>query len=470
MQPFVTRAASLGQTMFRADGGDLPAPTETTALSWRIAAAGLLGAGLLAGERAAGAAGRRTAVVAAGLGFASWAVIVAASRRAETLDPSATGWASPAADQAHRSHVDVVIPARDEARALPTLLGDLGVQDHRDTVGQPKFTVIVVDDGSTDGTAKVAAAAARRAGLGPWFHIVSRPPGARPDGKGAALSAVPRSLLGGEAVVVLDADARIAPDFLNRSAAWVAMGTPVVTARRRVRHAEAGWLAAAQATEQTLDGLQLRARAVLGGYGELRGNGMVVSRTALDRAGGWPAGSLTEDLELSMRLAARGVPIVWAADLVASEAPTATVAALGRQRLRWAEGSIRRLFLLMPAVLRSTNLPPAAKVDLAGSAAQLILPQFLVGAALGGIRRRSLALPLSLGGMYVGVAIGLCWVGLGDEAVFDDRPMPRRARLVRSLIGGSFGTLWLVMVPVALARVATCPGPTTFEKTRDRLL
>ncbi len=470
MQPVVARTASVGRISLRADEFDLPAPTQGTSLSWRIAAAGLLGAGLVAGDRAAGAAGRRTAVAAAGLGFASWAVIVVASRRAATPDPSATGPASAAADLAHRSHVDVVIPARDEACALPSLLVDLGVQDHRDTDGQARFTVIIVDDGSTDGTAKVAAVAARRAGLGPRFNIVSRPPGARPDGKGAALSAVPRSLLGADAVVVLDADARIAPDFLRRAAAWVAMGTPVVTARRRVRHAEAGWLAAAQATEQTLDGLQLRARAAFGGFGELRGNGMVVTRDALDRAGGWPAGSLTEDLELTMRLAARGIPITWGADLVAWEAPTATMAALGRQRLRWAEGSIRRLFLLMPAVLRSANLPPAAKVDIAASAAQLILPQFLVGATLGGIRRRNLALAQILGGVYVGVAIGLSWTALGDEAVFDGMPMPRRARLARSLIGGSFGTLWLVLVPLALARVATCAGPTTFAKTRERLL
>ena len=330
--------------------------------------------------------------------------------------------------------------------------------------------MIVVDDRSTDGTAMVAAAAADRAGLGTCFHIVSRPPGARPDGKGAALAVVPGSLLGGAAIVVLDADARIAPDFLLRAAAWVASGAPATTARRRVRHADAGHLAAAQAAEQTLDGLQLRARAAFGGFGELRGNGMIITPAVLDSAGGWPAGSLTEDLELSMRLAAQGVPIAWGADLVAWEAPTATITALCRQRLRWAEGSVRRFFLLLFAVLASEDLPTAAKVDLVGSAAQLVLPQFLAGVALGGIRQRNLAVPVVLGGVYVGVATGLTWVALGQEALFDRRVMPARVRLARSALGASIETLWLVAVPLALVRIVIQKGPTTFAKTRERLL
>jgi 1,2-diacylglycerol 3-beta-glucosyltransferase len=449
---------------------DLPAPTEATPMSWRIAAVGLLIAGFFAGERAVGVAARRTTVVAAGLGFAIWAVIVAASSRAPRLDPAATGPPSLAQDSPPLPPVDVVIPARDEASAMPQLLRDLGAQDHRDLDGRPRFTVIIVDDRSTDGTAMVAAAAADRAGLGRYFHIVSRPPGARPDGKGAALAAVPRSLLGGAAIVVLDADARIAPDFLRRAAAWVAGGTPAITARRRVRHGEAGHLAAAQAAEQTMDGLQLRGRAAFGGFGELRGNGMVLTPAVLYSAGGWPAGSLTEDLELSMRLAAQGVPVAWGSDLVAWEAPTATIAALCRQRLRWAEGSVRRFFLLLLVVLASEDLPTAAKIDLVGSAAQLVLPQFLAGVALGGIRQRDLTVPVVLGGVYVGVATGLTWVALGQEARFDGRVMPARARLARSALGGSIGTLWLIAVPLAQARIVIQKGPTTFAKTRDRLL
>lgn len=448
----------------------LPASTDATPIPWRIAAAGMLGVGLLGGERATGAGARRATLTASGLGFVLWTIIVGASRRAARLDPAAARCPAPPPDAALLPRVDVVIPARDEVRALPALLRDLGAQDHRDPDGCPKFTVTVVDDRSTDRTSTVAVAAADRAGLGTCFRIVPRPPGARPDGKGAALAAVPASLLCGAAIVVLDADARLEPDFLRRAAAWVAVGTPALTARRRVRHADAGLLAAAQAAEQTLDGFQLRARAAVGGYGELRGNGMVVTPSALNAAGGWPAGSLTEDLDLATRLAVRGIPVAWAADLVVWEAPTATFAALGRQRLRWAEGSLRRFLALVPAVLASGSLPVVAKVDLIGYAIQLVLPPFFVGMAIGSIRRRRPVVPLVLGGVYVGVAGGLTWVALGEEATFDGRRMPARARLTRSMLGGSFAAHWLAVVPLALARIAIRTGPTTFERTRDRLL
>jgi hopene-associated glycosyltransferase HpnB len=49
----------------------------------------------------------------------------------------------------------VVIPARDEAEMLPLSLGSLLAQDYAG-----KLSIVIVDDGSSDGTAKVAAAMA----------------------------------------------------------------------------------------------------------------------------------------------------------------------------------------------------------------------------------------------------------------------------------------------------------------------
>jgi hypothetical protein len=51
--------------------------------------------------------------------------------------------------------VAVLIPARDEAAALPGLLADLRVQ-----TGVPRMSVTVLDDASRDGTAEVAVRAA----------------------------------------------------------------------------------------------------------------------------------------------------------------------------------------------------------------------------------------------------------------------------------------------------------------------
>ena len=95
----------------------------------------------------------------------------------------------------------VVIPARNEARALPALLADLRAQT------APAERVVVVDDASSDGTAEVAAAAG-------GVEVRRAPP--TPGGwnpktwaldSGVADAAEP-------VLVFLDADVRLAPGAL----------------------------------------------------------------------------------------------------------------------------------------------------------------------------------------------------------------------------------------------------------------
>ena len=96
---------------------------------------------------------------------------------------------------------DVVIPCRDEALALPGVLADL----------PSGFRAIVVDNGSTDGTAEVAAE------LGATVVSESRP------GYGAA---VHRGMLASTAefVAVLDGDGSMTARDLPRLLAAVRMG------------------------------------------------------------------------------------------------------------------------------------------------------------------------------------------------------------------------------------------------------
>ncbi len=357
--------------------------------------------------------------------------------------------------------ITVLVPARDEAAHLPGLLRDLGRQELAATCGPLRLRVVVIDDRSVDGTGALAEAAIRETGLD--GRVIRRD---GPGGKGDALRHVPAEAVGdARLLVVLDADARVAPDFLCRAAERLAAGDAAFTARRRILWADRFRLARLQDDEQVLDAWILAGRIGLGGAGELRGNGMAVTPEALAAAGGWPTDVLTEDLELSTALLTAGIPVAWAGDLVVEETATATPAALARQRLRWSEGSTRRFLARLPGALASRRSPRAARLELALYSGQLVLPPLVAGAAVGALVRGRIGPVGALVGAYVGAGSLLAWQAIG-------RLQPQvdpRARAGRALAVGAFSAQWILAVPVGLARIAFGPGTPTFAPTRDRL-
>ena len=360
-----------------------------------------------------------------------------------------------------RPTFSVVIVARDEAVALPRLIADLGRQTYRDVAGRLWFEVIIVDDRSSDGTGKAATEAGEAAGLGAALRIVERRGVGLADGKGAALTAAQPEICAGDIVLVLDADARLEPEFLGRAAGYFAAGSVALTARRRTLNADRGWLEGAQADEQTLDGELNRGRWAMGGCSEFRGNGIMVRRDLLVSVGGWRAAALTEDTDLSSRVAvATGRGVGWAIDAEVWEEPVTSYRALWTQRKRWAEGALRRYLEHSSAVLRSPHVGIRAKVDYATYAGQLAVPGIALGAAAGSMasRRPKSLLAMTLG--YFGASAILAWDSLRWEG-----PAPtswdRLRRTVRVTI---FNGLWLAVVPRALANIALSRGPIRYVK------
>ncbi|MGZ6255711.1 MAG: glycosyltransferase [Candidatus Limnocylindria bacterium] len=365
---------------------------------------------------------------------------------------------------AARPWVTLLVAARNEAPVIAATLAGLVQQDYGSN-GEPRFDILVVDDGSSDDTGALARAVA--AGQPDRVRVLRREPGEGPRMKAAALAfAHPHAH--GDVIAVVDADASVSPDFVTRvMQAWQSDPTAVaIQAQRRAHSRHDSWFAAAQDEELLMDMASQCGRHATDGTAELRGNGMFIRREALDRVGGWDATALTEDLELSTRLVAAGERIALAPLAEVGEEAVFTLPALWRQRLRWAEGSIRRLLDLGPGLLRAPEVSFSRKLDFLAFTGEFWIPPLFVTTVIAslvtipGPRPADWTVPASL---FVGYGIGTFLLAMGGIAAHGERG----ARLVgRAGRGSLFLSHWLVVVPAALLRIAIGREATSFVQTR----
>lgn len=382
------------------------------------------------------------------------------ARRAASPAPARS---TAAASAPMRPWVTLVVAARNEAPVIGETVVQLAAQRYSGPDG-PAFDVLVVDDGSSDGTADVARRAA--AEDQDRLRVVRREPGGGPITKAAALS-YSHQFVRGEVIGVVDADAQVEPDFLERVMdAWGDDPDAVaIQAQRRVGSRATGWLVAAQDEELLMDMASQCGRRAIDGTAELRGNGMFVRRDQLERVGGWTDTALTEDLELSTRLVAAGEQIGLAPQAEVGEEAVIRLDALWRQRMRWAEGSLRRLLELGPGFVAKRDVPLARKLDFLAFTGEFVIPPLFTAAILASLVTIPMpgpsdwTVPASL---FLGYGTGtflLAAAGLAAKGVRGWTLLGRAAR------GSLFLSHWLLVVPAALLRIAVAPRTTTFAQT-----
>ncbi len=228
--------------------------------------------------------------------------------------------------------VSVLIAAFNEEKVMAATLRAVLTNDYLGVI-----EVLVVDDGSRDGTAveveKIARTDAR-------VRLVRQPN----RGKAVALQRG-LSLVRHELVVFLDADTHLQSDTLRLLVRPLHNETVVAVSG----HAKVGnlrsFIARCQALEYTC-GFNLDRRAydrwdcitvVPGAISALR-------RSAIERVGGLSLDTLAEDTDLTLALHKSKGRIVYTPDAIAwTEAPE-TLRTLARQRFRWAYGTLQCLW------------------------------------------------------------------------------------------------------------------------------
>ena len=350
--------------------------------------------------------------------------------------------------------VDLVVAARDEEAVIGRLVERLAQVRYPAGLLQ----IWVVDDGSEDRTPERLADLQLRY---PQLQVLRRGREAG-GGKSGALNAVlPR--LQGRWLMVLDADAELQPEALERLVPYAeAGGWGAVQLRKAVVNAERNLLTRAQAMEMALDALIQQGRLAAGGVVELRGNGQLLRRDRVLACGGFNEATVTDDLDLSFRLLLDGTPvgIVW--DPPVQEEAVTSLAALWRQRQRWAEGGLQRFFDYWPG-LSGDRLSAGRKLDLAcffllQYALPLLAVTDLIGAALTGT---SPAIwPLSI------VAFALSGGGIiqGCRRPSEGPALPSMGP-VNLALGIVYLGHWFVVIPWTTLRMALLPKRLVWAKT-----
>lgn len=230
--------------------------------------------------------------------------------------------------------VSLLVSAKNEEAVIGRLLKMLCNQNYPTS----KYEVWAIDDRSTDKTPAVLEELARE-----YDNLkVLRRQGGAGGGKSGALNQV-LPLTKGEILAVFDADAQVGPDMLRQLLPLFDSSTVgAVQMRKTIVNADLNFWTQGQETEMALDTFFQQQRIAVTGIGELRGNGQFVRRSALESCGGWNELTITDDLDLTIRLHLDGWDVEFIAFPDVLEEGVTQAKALWHQRNRWGEGGYQR--------------------------------------------------------------------------------------------------------------------------------
>ncbi len=201
-----------------------------------------------------------------------------------------------------------------------------------------KYEVWAIDDRSTDNTPAILDKLAVEY---PQLQVVHRAANAGGGKSGALNQVLPQTF--GDIIGVFDADAKVTPDLLNRVVPLFSnKKIGAVQVRKAIANDTDNFWTKGQAAEMALDSYVQQQRIAVDGIGELRGNGQFVSRVALNSCGGWNEETITDDLDLTIRLHLDNWKIGFLLTPPVLEEGVTKATSLWHQRNRWAEGGYQR--------------------------------------------------------------------------------------------------------------------------------
>lgn len=232
----------------------------------------------------------------------------------------------PAAPLSHFPPVSIIVPAYNEEVGITAAVLSLAGNDY------PELEVIVVDDGSSDGTA-----AAVEAIDDPRVKLIRRRNGGKPAALNTGIAAARHDI-----IVMVDGDTIFEPDTIRHLVAPLADPKVGAVAGNTKVGNRRGLLGRWQHIEYVIGcNLDRRMYEVLNCMPTVPGAIGAFRREALEQVGGVSDDTLAEDTDLTMALNRAGWRVAFEDRARAwTEAP-ATLRELWRQRYRWSYGTLQ---------------------------------------------------------------------------------------------------------------------------------
>ncbi|MFA7659260.1 MAG: glycosyltransferase family 2 protein [Candidatus Gastranaerophilaceae bacterium] len=360
--------------------------------------------------------------------------------------------------------VTVMIPAHNEEGVITQTVQNILEMNYE------KFEVIVIDDRSEDNTASVIRDLESKYEK---VRALVREKEAFP-GKSAVLNDA-LVLAKGEAILVLDADARVAPDFLSKLVPNLEPAdVGAVQARKVILNKDFNCLTRCQNNEYTLDTHFQIGRDAVKGAVELRGNGELVRRTALEDIGGWNNYTITDDLDMSTQLHIKGWDVRFCPEAIVYEEGIIYLVPLFRQRRRWLEGSIRRYLEHFGEVLNSKEMSLRASLDMTAYISEFLMPfWFVMEVCLQIFRVATKSAPTNciLSSLILACAIAICFTLAARYSLrrYDNLSRPQALKqAVETSIYLFF--VWFPLVMFICLKILFCKKDMNWGKTTHGLV
>ena len=228
--------------------------------------------------------------------------------------------------------ISIIVPAYNEGPVIERALTSLMKLEY------PEYEVLVVDDGSTDDTLRIASEWEGQRGPGE-FRVVTKPNGGKASALNAGIAMSKHPL-----VFCMDADSYVEPRTLLEAARHF-VDPAVGAVAGNVKVENRGKLITKLQALEYIEGLNLarRAQGFVSAVNIVPGPVGLFRREALEEVGGYDTDTFAEDADLTLKMMSAGWRVEYEDQAIAwSEAPERWMD-LAQQRYRWTRGILQAI-------------------------------------------------------------------------------------------------------------------------------